>query len=204
MGLPTVSIIIPVYNQWSYTADCLKALSQHDDSLISIEVIVVDNGSTDETALGLAEWRAHWSALRVETVASNTGFSPACNRGAELSRGEFLVFLNNDTVPQAGWLAPLLQEVKQPGVGIVGPKLVYPGGQTINHAGYVFGEGTFYGIYHEHDAAAPYVNRKRDYQALLGACIIISRDLFFSLGSFSLEGIEDIDLCLKAGARALA
>jgi len=204
MGAPTVSIIIPVYNQWSYTAECLEALHQHSDPAIPTELIVVDNASTDETAAGLAEWQAKWPAVRAETLASNTGFSPACNRGAELSRGEFLLFLNNDTVPQAGWLEPLLQEVKEPGVGIVGPKLVYAGGQTINHAGYVFGDGVFYGIYHEHDAAAPYVNKRRDYQALLGACILLSRDLFFSLGAFSLEGLEDIDLCLKAGARSLS
>jgi hypothetical protein len=136
-------------------------------------------------------------------MSENTGFSPACNHGAQMSRGQYLLFLNNDTIPQPGWLEPLLHELQEPGVGIVGPKLVYPDGESINHAGYVFGLGCFYGVYHEHHPAAPEVNKKRDYQALLGACILISRELFFALGAFSLDGLEDIDLCLKAGAQSL-
>ncbi len=200
MSTPLVSIIIPVFNQWRYTAECLEALRVHTSSTIPFEVVVVDNASTDETVRGLREWQAQWPLVRVETLEKNTGFSPACNHGAQVSRGEYLLFLNNDTIPQPGWLEPLIDELRQPGVGIVGPKLVYPDGKSINHAGYVFGLGYFYGIYHEHGPTAPEVNKKRDYQALLGACILMSRDRFFSLGAFSLDGLEDIDLCLKAGS----
>jgi GT2 family glycosyltransferase len=171
MLTPLVSIIIPVFNQWRFTEECLEALVRHSSPDIPTEVVVVDNASTDETASGLRAWRDRWSALKVESLSRNTGFSPACNHGAHVSSGEYLLFLNNDTAPQAGWLESLLDELRQPGVGLVGPKLVYPGGKSINHAGYVFGLGSFYGIYHEHDSDAPEVNKKRDYQALLGACI---------------------------------
>ncbi len=203
MSTPSVSIIIPVFNQWRYTAQCLEALRAHTSAAIPFEVVIVDNASTDETANGLREWQTRWPLVRVETMSENTGFSPACNHGAQVSRGEYLLFLNNDTIPQPGWLEPLLNEIKEPGVGIVGPKLVYPDGKSINHVGYVFGLGSFYNIYHEHDSRAPEVNKKRTYQALLGACILISRELFFQLGGFSLDGLEDIDLCLKAGAKCL-
>lgn len=204
MSTPSVSIIIPVFNQWRYTAECLEALRAHTSAAISFEVVVVDNASTDETASGLRECQTRWPLVRVETLSENTGFSPACNHGAQVSRGEYLLFLNNDTIPQPGWLEPLFNEIKEPGVGIVGPKLVYPDGMAINHAGYVFGLGNFYNIYHEHHPAAPEVNKKRNYQALLGACILISRELFFQLGGFSLDGLEDIDLCLNAGTKSLS
>lgn len=203
MQLPLLSIIIPVFNQWEFTARCLGALRVHT-SEIPFEVIVVNNASTDETARKLGEIALGWNALRVITLSANTGFSPACNIGAEAARGELLLFLNNDTEPTPGWLAPLLTELEDPRVGLVGPKLVYPGGLSINHAGYVFGSGAFIGIYHNEPADSPVVNQKRDYQALLGACILLSRQLFADVGGFSLEGLEDIDLCLKVRRQGLA
>ncbi len=202
MSLPVVSIVIPVFNQWSYTARCLEALRANTPD-IPFEVIVVNNASTDETFARLAELAASWPALRVISLSCNTGFSPASNKGAEAARGEVLVFLNNDTEPHPGWLSPLLNELKEPGVGLVGPKLVNPGGLTINHAGYVFGAGAFIGIYAHERADAPAVNQKRDYQALLGACFALPKDLFFAIEGFSLDGLEDIDLCLKIRRRGL-
>lgn len=194
---PVVSIIIPVFNQWRYTDECLNALVQTIPPDLAHEVIIVDNASTDETSTGLVMWRSKLSTLRVERMSTNTGFSPACNRGAEISAGRHLLFLNNDTVPLAGWLPPLLAEIGQPGVGLVGPKLVSTDTFSINHAGYVFGAGAFYGLYQDRPASLPGANKKRDFQALLGACILISRDLFFKLGMFSLDGLEDVDLCIK-------
>lgn len=203
MSSPKVSIVIPVFNQWSYTEKCLSALRANTPE-IPIEVIVVNNASTDETARKLSALASEWSELRLINLSSNTGFSPACNVGAEASRAPFLLFLNNDTEVHAGWLPTLLAEMNDPHVGIVAPKLVNPGGHTINHAGYVFGAGAFYGIYFNHPADNASVNTKRDYQALLGACILLSKELFFDVGLFSLEGLEDIDLCLKVRRRGLA
>jgi GT2 family glycosyltransferase len=200
---PTVSIIIPVFNQWGYTNACLDALASTVPQTLPHEIIIVDNASSDETTAGLSSWQAKLPSLRVERFETNTGFSPACNRGAEISRGTYLVFLNNDTVPLAGWLPPLLRELEQPDVGMVGPKLVSSDTFSINHAGYVFGAGAFYGIYQDRPSNLPGANKKRDYQALLGACIVLRRDLFNSLGAFSLLGLEDIDLCLKVKTHGL-
>lgn len=194
---PLVSIIIPVFNQWVYTNGCLEALASTIPPHISHEIIVVDNGSTDQTPSELKAWQTKLPSLRTERFDTNAGFSPACNRGAELSTGTYLLFLNNDTIPLAGWLEPLLAELQEPGVGMVAPKLVSTDTFSINHAGYVFGAGAFYGIYQDRPANSPGANKKRDYQALLGACLVLRRDLFLSLGYFSLLGLEDIDLCLK-------
>lgn len=194
---PLVSIIIPVFNQWSYTDACLKALRDTVPADVSHEIIVIDNASTDDTNTGLAQWHSQLSTLRVDRMSHNTGFSPACNRGAEISTGRYLLFLNNDTVPTPGWLQPLLAEIEQTGVGLVGSKLVSTDTFSINHAGYVFGAGAFYGLYQDRPSTLPGANKRRDFQALLGACILITRELFFTLGAFSLDGLEDIDLCIK-------
>lgn len=204
MSDPKVSIIIPVFNQWRYTDECLHALQTSQDPDIPCEIIVVDNGSTDGTQAGLLGWQERWSIVRVERLPTSVGFSPACNHGAELAKASLLLFLNNDTIPQAGWLNPLIHAIETPGVGACGPKLLYPDRARVNHAGYVFGNGAFYPIYHDRPADFPPANRERDYQALLGACLLVPTQLFRELGGFSLSGLEDIDLCLKMGQRELA
>jgi GT2 family glycosyltransferase len=204
MTSPAVSIIIPVFNQWRYTEECLRALFAHQSPELPIEVIVVDNGSTDETETELYTWRERWPVIRIERTPINLGFSEACNRGAKLASAPLLLFLNNDTIPQAGWLSPLVQALQAPGVGITGPKLVYPDGQRIQHAGYVFGNGAFYPIYHDRSADFPPASKMRDYQALLGACLLVRTELFRDLGGFMNGGLEDIDLCLQIGQRGLA
>jgi GT2 family glycosyltransferase len=198
MNLKDISIIIPVFNQWAFTEECLTSLyktlfPQHD-----LEIIVVNNNSTDETLEQLYLWEKKWPAIKIFSLKDNLGFSPACNYGADMSTASHLLFLNNDIICQEGWLEPLVQELKNPNVGIVGPKLLYPDSNKINHAGYVLSKGVFQAIYHNKDGNFAGVNKKRDYQALLGACILLSKDLFNSLGKFSLGGLEDIDLCLKA------
>ena len=100
---PVVSIVIPVYNHCPATLACLRALAAHPPAT-ACEVIVVDDGSSDDTAA----WMAQVDGLRYHRRAANGGFIAACNDGAAQARGQFLVFLNNDTLPQPGWLDALL------------------------------------------------------------------------------------------------
>jgi GT2 family glycosyltransferase len=135
MATPQVSILIPVFNQLALTRNCLKAIqdnSPHD----SIEVIVIDNGSTDGTSEFLARWRGPFP-LQVICNHENRGFARANNQGAQIARGDYLVLLNNDTVPQPNWLPPLLEIFRDhDDVGAVGSKLLFPDG-TIQHAGVI-------------------------------------------------------------------
>ncbi|MFS8064488.1 MAG: glycosyltransferase family 2 protein, partial [Luteimonas sp.] len=87
---PRASIVIPVFDQFTHTLACLRALAAHPPQA-AIEILVVDDGSSDatSTALPLID------GLRYHRRASNGGFIAACNDGAALARGEFLVFLNN-------------------------------------------------------------------------------------------------------------
>jgi len=128
------SIIIPVWNQVELTRQCLHALAAATGG-IEYEVIIVDNGSTDETPALLASLGGDVQIIRND---ENLGFAKACNQGARAARGRYLVFLNNDTIPQEGWLQALVKEAQAyPNVAVVGSKLLYPDG-TVQHAGVAF------------------------------------------------------------------
>lgn len=193
------SIVIPVWNKMELTIQCLTALARLPEQL-QYEVIVVDNGSSDGTGEFLRQLRGD---VRVITNSENLGFAKACNQGAQAARGKYVVFLNNDTIPQQGWLSALVAEVDtHPEVGVVGSKLLFADG-TIQHAGVVF-DRTYrapYHIYRRLPGDHPAVNQRREFQVVTGACMLIRRDLFQELGGFDegyRNGFEDVDLCLKA------
>ncbi|HEX7766248.1 MAG TPA: FkbM family methyltransferase [Nitrospira sp.] len=192
------SVIIPVWNRCELTRDCIAALATTIKDL-SWELIVVDNHSTDETAAFLATLSGDVQVIRNQ---DNLGFAKACNQGAAAARGQYLVFLNNDTVPLDGWLQALRNEAEeQPDVGVVGSKLLYPD-KTIQHAGVVFSRRHRipFHVYQKFPGDHPAVNQRREYQAVTAACLLIRKDLFHEVGGFDerfLNGFEDIDLCLK-------
>ena len=116
---PKASVVIPVYGQFARTLECLRALAAHPCA-VPAEVIVVDDGSPDETA----ERMPRIEGVRFHERAENGGFIAACNDGASLARGDYVVFLNNDTIPQPGWLDALLRTFEDHAdVGLVGAQL---------------------------------------------------------------------------------
>ncbi len=196
------SIVIPVWNKLELTKQCLAALARHTSGA-SFEVIVVDNGSTDGTPEWLGTLRGNVRVIRNET---NLGFAKACNQGARAARGRYVLFLNNDTVPLEGWLVPLVEELEyKPHVTVVGSKLLYADG-TIQHAGVVFSKVflTPYHLYQHSRGDLPAANRRREFQALTAACLMVRREAFEAVGGFDegyLNGFEDVDLCLKIRER---
>ena len=170
------------------------------------ELIIVDNGSTDGTTDFLRQLSGD---VRIIVNEENLGFAKACNQGAAAARGKYLVFLNNDTIPQPGWLTALVAEVdSHTEVGIVGSKLLYPDG-TVQHAGVVrdCARRLPYHIYKGFAASHPAVNQRREFQIVTAACLLIRRALFDEVGGFDEEymnGFEDADLCLKVRERGYA
>jgi len=191
---PRASIVIPVFNQLDHTLGCLHALAAHPPAQ-PVEIIVVDDGSSDGTDAVLTEI----PGLRYHRRTSNGGFIAACNDGVALARGEFVVFLNNDTVPQPGWLDQLLGTFDQyPDTGLAGAQLIYPDGRLQEAGGVVFadGGGWNYGRFEAPGAPRHAFVREADYCS--GAAIAIPRALFDKLGGFDQRYapayFEDTDL----------
>lgn len=192
---PICSIIIPVYNKLEYTSKCLGTLFVTTGCQVPFEVIVVNNGSADGTAEFLS---GQLEVLTIITNNQNLGFAKACNQGAEVARGDYLLFLNNDTVVTPGWLEELLDACNLD-VGIVGCRMLYPD-YTIQHAGIELIAGIPDHPYRHQPADLPAANTPRDLDMVTGACLLIKRELFLMLGGFDevyRNGVEDVDLCLR-------
>ena len=204
--LPYCSIIIPVRNRSMFTKACLLAIEKSVPAdKLPHEVIVVDDGSTDDTPALLTSWCLSRVNARVLRLSQNSGFARACNEGARLARGKYIVLLNNDTLPTPGWLESMLElAAGEPEVGIVGSKLLFPDGR-IQHIGVAFDEGKNPGhIYRGFPADIRPAKVSREYQAVTGACLLVDRDLFWSVGGLDEayeNSYEDVDLCLKLRAR---
>lgn len=191
---PVASLVIPVYNAFAHTLACLRALAAHPPA-VTFEVIVVDDGSGDDTAAALPRI----GGVRYRRRAQNGGFIAACNDGAAMARGEYLVFLNNDTVPQPGWLDALIAAFAEDArIGLVGAQLLYPDGRLQEAGGVVFADGSAwnYGKFASPDDPRYAYARDCDYAS--GAAIAIPRALFAELGGFDTRYApayyEDTDL----------
>jgi len=192
-----VSIVVPVYNHLRETLVCLESIVRFTSDL-SYEVIVVDDCSSDETP-GSIQRLEGISYLRNER---NLGFVGSCNRGAASARGEFLVFLNNDTVVTPGWLSALAETFGNiPGTGLVGAKLVYPDGRLQEAGGVIWRDASAWNYGHSDNPDHPSYNFVRETDYCSGACIMVPRALFHEMGGFdphySPAYYEDVDLAFK-------
>lgn len=199
MSEPLVSIVIPAFNKWEYTFKCLMALLQHTHG-VAYETIVIDNASSDDTAQGLPMLEG----IRVHRNEQNLGFAKACNQGAAMAKGKYVLFLNNDTEAQPNWLPPMVQFAEaDPSIAIVGSKLLFPDG-TLQHAGVGFIYGAPFPIspVHLHYRKPPEASTvPLELNCVTAACMLVRADVFKALGGFDeayVNGYEDVDLCLKA------
>jgi GT2 family glycosyltransferase len=198
------SIIIPVFNRVAFTRQCLDRIARYTPD-VPHEVIVVDNGSTDGTQSYFSQ-AATTAGLRYRRNDQNLGFAAANNLGARLAKYDHLLFLNNDTLPEPGWLIEMVRVAREDArVGVVGIKQLFPYTRTLYHCGIVFTRGPRpIHLYPYADADGVHVNKQREYQAVNGACLLIGAELFATCGGFDegyVNGYEDIDLCLAVRKR---
>ncbi len=196
------SIIIPVFNKVDFTFQCLQSLFQEID-LTTTEVIVVNNASTDETIRVLAHFG---DLIRVIANRENQGFVDACNQGADVASGEYLLFLNNDTIVQAGWLGNLLDTVKNDSsVGAVGSMFLYPDGRIQEAGGIIWNSGEAYHYGWGESPTDRKYNFTREVDYCSAASLLVRKRLFDKLGGFDRRYApayyEDVDLCF--GIRSL-
>lgn len=193
------SVVIPAWNGSRFLGPCLDAVLAQEGC--EIEVLVVDDGSTDGSAALVAGGYPH---VRLIRNPRHLYFAGSCNRGLSAACGSVFVLLNQDTVVQPGWLLGLLDALHgSHSTGIVGGKALYPDG-TIQHAGGHVderGEGGHYG-HREPDSARH--DRLRPVAFVTGASLAIARATFEAVGGLD-EGFapayyEDVDWCYRARA----
>lgn len=203
--VPSVSIIIPVYNQIQTTLECLRAVigAGSDPAL---ELVVVDDASTDTAVQCL---QAH-GGISYRRNPVNAGFVASCNLGAEIARGRILVFLNSDTLVTPRWLEPLLARLEEPGVGLAGACLQYPDGRLQEAGGVVFTDGSGWNYGRGGHPDDPRYLSRRDVHYCSGAALALCRERFHDLGGFDplfAPGYyEDTDLAMRiraSGARVV-
>ncbi len=209
---PLASIIIPTRDGLDLLRTCVESLYAKTDYR-AFEVIVVDNGSTQAETLEWLEATSRRENFRVIRADVPFNWSALNNLAAREAHGEVLVFLNNDTeIIDGQWLQRLAENALRPDVGVCGPLLLY-GDRTIQHAGVVIGMGGW--ADHVFKGEAPVHNQnlfvspvlQRQVLAVTGACMVVARDTFESLGGFDESFIvcgSDVELCLRAHARGLA
>lgn len=191
---PRVSVIIPVHGKLAYTIACLRSLARHG-AQTPFEVIVVDDASPDASAATLAQV----GGLRLLRNASNLGFIGSCNAGAATARGEFLLFLNNDTQVTSGWLDALLRcFAERADCGIAGSRLVYPDGRLQEAGGLVFADGSCWTTGRFEPRDVPLFRCRREVDYVSGASLLIRREVFVRVGGFDTRYApayyEDADL----------
>ena len=199
-----VSIIIPFKDQLELLRGCLRSLG--GGTYRDIEVVLVNNGSERDDTLRYLERARARKRRRVVDRPGPFNFSWLCNEGARRARGEYLLFLNNDTeVLTTDWLERLVRVACRPDVAVVGATLLYPD-ETIQHAGlFPRGDGCWIHGYRGLPADAPgdrgELGQVRTVPAVTGACMLLRREVFWSLGGFD-ERLPvtygDVELCCRA------
>jgi GT2 family glycosyltransferase/predicted Zn-dependent protease len=200
-GDELASILILCCNELHYTRLCLESVLRHTRP--PYELVVVDNGSTDGTPAYLEEVRtrtgpAHVTILRNET---NVGFPAGCNQALAAARGQYLVFLNNDTIVTEGWLNGLVGSALRewPRVGLVGP--VSNSAPPPQHVAVSYADIKAIDSFAAR-RKVEYANQALEVDRLTGFCLLVRRDVLDRIGGFDerygLGFFDDDDLCVRA------
>jgi O-antigen biosynthesis protein len=194
---PVVSVIIPACGKVKYTLDCLASIAAHPPKA-AIEVIVVDDATPDRSTACLADIRG----IRLIVNPRNIGFLRSCNSAAHQANGEFLLFLNNDTLVLPAWLDTMLVPFRARGnVGAVGSKLLFPDGRLQEAGAIIWSDasGCHYGRHD--DPGRPVYNYLREVDYCSGASLMVQAELFARLGGFDERYApaycEDSDLAFR-------
>ena len=206
-----VSIIIPTRDKLPLLQACLASIFRLT-TYPRYEIVLVDTGSSEPaTWANYAGLEAAGRPVRVLKATGAFNYAAANNLGARQAAGQILVFLNNDVeVLEPDWLEELAGWAEQPGIGLVGTKLLRPDG-TVQHAGLVMGlvgHGSHLFDGCPEDSHGPFGSSAwyRDCLAVTGACLAVRRQVFDQLQGFDEAyqlGFSDIELGLRAVSHGL-
>ncbi len=207
-GDPLVSVVIPNKDHVKDLDLCLRSIL-NQATYRNLEFIIIENNSTHkETFAYYDAIQKEFPQVRVVVWKREFNYSAINNYGATFAKGQYLLFLNNDTeLMEPRIFEEMLGFCQREEVGAVGARLLYQD-DTIQHAGVVVGFGgiaghTFIGL---HKAENSYFHRAmcaQDYSAVTAACMMTKAELFRQVGGFTEElavAFNDIDYCMKVRA----
>ena len=200
----SVSIVIPHWNNVDVLSECLESILNTDFE--NFETIVVDNASTDNS---VASVRSNYPNVKLIENEKNYGYAGGCNIGAEAAIGNYLIFLNNDTVQEKDWISNLIKTINSDDkIAAVQPKILnYYDRNVFDYAGgagghmdiycFPFARGRIFSF--QEDDEGQYNNKEKCFWSS-GTCFMVRRELFQKAGGFD-EGffahMEEIDLCWR-------
>jgi GT2 family glycosyltransferase len=193
-----VALVIPVFNNWTYTERCLRSISESIDFEL-VQIIVINDSSTDDTVTNLLRY----PFVEVISTPENLGFTRACNFAFEqLHEYEFIYLLNNDTEVLSGFIVNSFEVMhRDVSAGIVGSRLLYDDGSLQEVGGIVFQDGSAcnFGRNGNADRAIFGITRKVDYCS--GAALLVRNSCLKEVGGFDLAFApayyEDTDLSFQ-------
>lgn len=194
---PEISIVVVTWNGQRYLETCLSSIAAQES--VSVETIVVDNGSTDGTA-DFIRRRFPW--VRLVVLTENRGFAGGSNAGARVARGQYLAFLNNDTAVDSRWLRSLRDGIDiESGFVLTTSRLVFMHDPSIVDSA---GDGFLRcgGAFKRHRGAPAHTaDESSEVFGVCGAACLLPRWVFEELGGFDEDFFashEDVDLSYRA------
>lgn len=203
-GSPKFSIIIPSRDNFSVLRKCVESIFDKTEYK-DYEIILVDNGSRDKSTLDYIESLKGNPRISVVSHDIPFNYSELNNVGVKKSQGDILVFLNDDVeILQGDWLNRMGGYAQLSHIGAVGAKLLYPGETLVQHSGVINLEnGPAHALIRcERNQPGYYMRNLIEYNyfAVTGACLMIERDKYCSVGGFEERlpvAYNDVDLCAK-------
>ncbi|HTH99449.1 MAG TPA: class I SAM-dependent methyltransferase [Acidisoma sp.] len=193
---PDISAVIVVWNSAHLTLRCLRALQAAEGP--SLEIIIFDNGSSDETGALLDRT----DGIRVIRSKDNLGFLLGSNRGAELATGRAILLLNSDAFVRPDTLAVALNTLESaPDIGAVGARLLLPSGRLQEAGSIIWSDGSCLGYARGAEAEAFEGMFRREVDYCSGAFLLTPRALWTKLGgleeAFAPAYYEETDFCMR-------
>lgn len=196
-----VSIIMLCWNNAQFTKNCVNRL--YEVTPEGFELILIDNNSRDNTWKVIQELQKKYPNIKLIRNKQNIGFARGNNQGLKMAKGKYICYLNNDTIPQWGWLERMIDTLEMnPKVGIVGARLYFDkddkGVWKVQHAGITFkdGEPEHIGRFQEDKQVRGM--GIQEVEATTGACLLIRKEIAGFNENFIRGYYEDIDLCLRS------
>ena len=192
---PDVTIIIPVFNNFRYTYNCLFSILKYTSN-VKYEIILADDCSTKKTK----NINKIFKNIKIINNSINIGFLKNCNNVAKYAIGKYILFLNNDTQVQKNWLLSLVELIeKDTSIGAVGSKLVFPNRKLQEAGGIIWNDGSAWNYGKMNDPALPEYNYVKEVDYISGASLMIRRSIWEELGGFDERFTpaycEDSDIC---------